>query len=225
MIATIRASSLPMQRTLARVNKVVAMPALRFDELPFGFSWTIDEPLARTSHAIADDDGRVWLIDPTDEPEALTRAAALGTPAGVVQLLDRHNRGCSAIAVRLGVPHVKAWEHAPTGPGPFEVVPVLAMPGWREVALWWPARRALVVAETLGTTPVMAPGADPAGVHPMLRLLPPRGLAAYAPDHLLVGHGTGVHGSQAAAAPRQALAHARSDLPRMLAKLPGMLRR
>jgi hypothetical protein len=199
------------------------MPALRFDDLPFGFSWTIDEPLERTSHAIVDDDGRVWLVDPTDEADGLERAAGLGTPAGVIQLLDRHSRGCADIAGRLGVPHVKAWEHAPAGP--FEVVRILVHRGWREVALWWPAHRVLVVPETLGTSPVWAPGADPAGVHPMLRLLPPRALAAYEPDHLLVGHGAGVHGPHAGAAPRQALAHARRDLPRMLAKVPGMLRR
>jgi hypothetical protein len=104
-------------------------------------------------------------------------------------------------------------------------VPVLRTRLWREVALWWPARRVLVVAETLGTNPLMAPGSDPAGVHPMLRLRPPRRLAGYEPEHLLVGHGAGVHGTRAAAAPRDALAHARSDLPRMLGRLPGLLRR
>lgn len=198
------------------------MPAPRLDEFPFGFSWVIEEPMQRASHAIADDDGRVWLVDPTDEPAALERAGALGTPAGVVQLLDRHNRACRSIADRLGVPHVKAWERPPGGP--FEVVPVISMPLWNEVALWWPARRVLVVAESLGTTPIMAPGSDPAGVHPMLRLLPPRRLGGYEPEHLLVGHGPGVHGPQAAAAPRLALAHARSDVPRLLGKLPAMFK-
>jgi hypothetical protein len=199
------------------------MPAPRFHEFPSGFSWVIDEPMQRASHAIADDEGRVWLVDPTDEPAALERAASLGTAAGVLQLLDRHNRACASVAARLGVPHVKAWERAPEGP--FEVVPVIANRLWKEVALWWPARRVLAVAEAIGTTPIMAPGSDPAGVHPVLRLLPPSRLGRYEPEHLLVGHGPPVHGPAAAAAPRQAIAHSRSDLPRMLAKLPAMFKR
>ncbi len=71
-----------------------------YDELPFGFSWLLDEALTRTSHAIDTGDG-VWLIDPVDVPEAIERARALGPPAGVIQLLDRHNRDC-AVACRRG---------------------------------------------------------------------------------------------------------------------------
>ena len=96
------------------------------------------------------------------------------------------------------------------------------MPGWHEIALWWPEPRALVVADALGTSPYYALGRA-AGMHPALRPLPPRALRDYAPEHLLVGHGPGVHDG-AAAALREAYARARSDLPRLVAKLPDLAR-
>ena len=189
------------------------------DELPFGFSWFPKEAMTRTGHALATGDG-VWLVDPVDVPDAMERAAALGPPAGVIQLLDRHNRDCAAIAARLGVPHLKV---PATIPGsPFEVVKVLDVPGWHEAALWWPERRALVVAELIGTNSVYALGGGPAGVHPMLRLAAPGALRGYEPEHLLVGHGRGVHGPAAAAALAGAYSRARSDLPRLLGRLPAM---
>lgn len=191
----------------------------RFDEFGSGFSWVMDEPLQRSSHALVVD-GRVWLIDPVDEPSALERAAALGEPAGVLQLLDRHGRDCAPLAARLGVPHLKAFESSSAGP--FELVPVLRLPIWKEAALWSAATKTLVVAEAVGTHPVWAAGDGPAGIHPMLRVRPPRRLASYAPEHLLVGHGTGVHGRQAHTALREAFARSRRDLPRVLLKLPSM---
>ncbi len=195
------------------------MARLTFDELPFGISWVIDEPLARTSHALADD-GRVWFVDPVDEPVAMARAAGLGTPAGVIQLLDRHRRDSAAIASRLGIPLVKAYE-APAGP-PFETIGVLSLPVWKEAALWWPHRRALVVAEIVGTNPVWAAGPAPAGIHPMVRMLPPGALRGYEPQHLLVGHGSGIHGPDAATALRTAYDRSRRDIPASLLKLPKL---
>jgi hypothetical protein len=44
-----------------------------------GFSWIVDEPMTRTSHALAVD-GHVWLVDPVRYPPALERAAGLGAP-------------------------------------------------------------------------------------------------------------------------------------------------
>ena len=139
------------------------------DEHALGLTWVLDDPLTRTSHALADE-GRVWLVDPVDEPEALERAAALGTPQAVLQLLDRHNRDNAAIAARLGVPVLRLPEDVPRAP--FAPFGVLRLPGWKEVALWWPARRGLVVAEGVGTNEIYAVGDGPVGVHPMLRLLP-----------------------------------------------------
>jgi hypothetical protein len=192
---------------------------MNYDDFELGFSWFPDEALTRTSHAIDAGDG-VWLVDPVDVPEALERAAGLGTPAGVLQLLDRHNRDCAEIAERLGVPHLRLPSAIPGSP--FEVVTVLKLPRWHEIALWWPERRALVVAELIGTNPVYALGGGPAGVHPALRLAPPGALRGYEPEHLLVGHGRGVHGPAAAGALADAYARSRKDMPRLALRLSGM---
>ena len=93
---------------------------------------------------------------------------------------------------------------------------------WKEVALWWPKREALVVAEALGTSPLFGVGRGPVGVHPFLRLLPPRALARYEPAHLLVGHGPARHGPQTGDELAVALARSRRDIPRALAMMPKM---
>jgi len=190
-----------------------------FDELPFGFSWHPDELLTRTGHALDTGSG-VWLIDPVDEPEAIARATALGPAAGVIQLLDRHNRDCAALASRLGVPHLKLPDVIPGGA--LGAITVLDVPRWHERALWWPDRRALVVAEAVGTSPLYALGPGPAGIHPMLRPFPPGALRHFEPEHLLVGHGRGVHGAAATAALRDAYDRSRRDLPKLAVKLPAM---
>jgi hypothetical protein len=178
------------------------------EETELGITWVLDEPLARASHALVSD-GRVWFIDPTDEPAALERAAVLGAPIAVLQLLDRHNRDCAAVAGRLGVPHLRVPKDLPASP--FAVVPVMSSRFWREVALWWPARKALVVAEAFGTAPTYAPGPHGIGVHVFLRLKPPHRLASYRPDHLLVGHGPAIHGAGTPAALDEAVALSRRD--------------
>lgn len=197
----------------------MSTPALRFcDELgPEGFSWIVDEPMARTSHALAAD-GRVWLVDPVDWPDAIDRARALGTPAAVLQLLDRHNRDCATLAGRLGVPHLVTPDAVPDSP--FECVPVVRRKRWQERALWWPGRRVLVVAEALGTNPFFTGGKAPLGVHLLLRLTPPGRLRAFEPQHLLTGHGEGLHGPGTAGAVQRALAESRRRLPGVLVRLP-----
>src|SRR5688500_6585370 len=147
--------------------------------------------MRRSSHALVDE-GRVWLVDPVDIPEATERALGLGEPAGVLQLLDRHPRDCAALAERLGVPHLRLPDAVPDSP--FEVITVVDLPKWREKALWWPALEALVVAEAVGAGPMFG---DPAGIHVFLRLKPPGVLRDHDPAHLLFGHGTGVHGAAA----------------------------
>jgi hypothetical protein len=164
----------------------------------------------------------VWLVDPFEDAPALEEAEALGALAGVFQLLDRHNRDCEAIATRLGVPLLRLPERTPATP--FEAVPVLSRWGWHEVALWWERERALVVAEAIGTAPPFALGRR-AGVHPMLRLTPPRSqFSPYRPSMLLVGHGATIE-TDAAAALDDALDHARSDVPRLVTSLPKLLGR
>jgi hypothetical protein len=193
---------------------------LRYDEYPFGLSWVLDEPMQRTSHALVHE-GRVWLVDPVDDPEAVERALALGEPAAVLQLLDRHNRDCAALAERLGVLHVKVPDVVPGSP--FETIPVVRKPLWQETTLWWPAERALVVAEVVGSAPGWAaPGRD-VGMHIFLRALPPGRLRGLEPEHLLMGHGSGVHGADAAAGLEDAYARSRKDLPTVVKGMAGQL--
>lgn len=198
------------------------MDVRTYDEFPHGFSWVIDEAQQRASHALTDG-SRVWLVDPVDVPAAIDRATALGTPAAVIQLLDRHNRDGAAIAQRLGVPHLTLPDAL--ADAPLQPFAVLDVPKWHEKALWWPEHRLLVVAEAVGTVPYCAFGDGPVGVHPVLRLTPPKALRGYQPQHLLVGHGAGVHGPGAATALREALERSRSDVPKLVAKIPAALRR
>jgi hypothetical protein len=196
--------------------------ALRtIEENALGLSWVIEEPMARASHALVDD-GRVWLIDPVDDGVAVERAAALGEVTAVLQLLDRHGRDSAALAERFGVPlHVVPRELPDT---PFEVLEMVSKRLWREVALWWPQRNALVVPESVGTSRMFTADHGTVGVHIGLRLLPPRRLAGFAPEHLLVGHGPPLHGDDIGVALRTALDRSRKDLPRALVKLPTALR-
>lgn len=165
--------------------------------------------------ACAGADGGVWLVDPIAVPGVEERIRGLGEPRGVVQLLDRHARDAAELAAWLGVP----LHEVPFGavPGsPFEVVPLVRLPVWREVALWWPDRRVLVCADALGTIGYFRAPGEALGVHPILRLTPPRRLASLEPLHLLCGHGEGIHGEEASAAVRRALRRSRRDLPRAL---------
>jgi hypothetical protein len=191
-------------------------------EFALGVSWVIDEPARRTSHALVAD-GRVWVIDPVEQPDAMARVAALGEPAGVLQLLDRHNRDCAAVAQRLGVPHLMVPDAVPGSP--FQAIPVVRIPRWRETALWWAQQRVLVVAEALGTAPVFTAGHGAVGMHPVLRPLPPGRLRGLEPEHLLPGHGPPVHGGDAREGVAWAYAHARRDLPRLALTLARLARR
>src|SRR6476620_1845791 len=157
----------------------------RVDEHPFGLTWQIDDAAARTSHALKVD-GKVWIVDPVDHPAALERIEILGPVAAVLQLIDRHNRDCAAIAGRLGVPHLRVPSEIPGTP--LEVVRVVDNRRWR--------------AFTAGHGAV--------GMHPVLRPLPPKALRGMRPEHLLVGHGPPVSAADARDGVDWAYAHARS---------------
>jgi hypothetical protein len=195
------------------------------DELEAGFGWIDGEKprLRLASHALAAD-GRVWILDPTNAPELDDRIRSLGEPAAVVQLLDRHNRGCAEVARRFGVPHHRV-PFDGIADAPFEIVRVVRWMRWNEIALWWPGLRVLVCADALGTIPhYFALGDERVGVHPLLRLTPPEVLAGFAPEHVLCGHGEGVH-ENAAAAVHEALTGCRRRLVRLPVELPLSLRR
>jgi hypothetical protein len=183
------------------------------DEFEGSVGWTPAqaELRRRTSHAVASGGG-VWIIDPLDGAGIDERIRGLGEPAGVVQLLDRHNRDCRALAERLGVPlHVTPF--AGVEAAPFEVARVLDVPGWHEAALWFPAERILVCADAVGSAPYFRARGERIGVHPLLRLWPPKALARFEPMQLLVGHGEGLAGEVAAKALHAALRTSRRRIP------------
>lgn len=192
------------------------MEALRVrfcDEFDGGFGWIVDEFMLRCSHALVSD-GRVWVIDPVDGVGVEERIRAAGAPAGVLQLLDRHNRDCARLAERLSVPHLAVPEQPVP---PFEFRRIRRSRRWKEVALWWPERRIVVFADALGTAPYFCARGEHLGVHPLLRLFPPRRqLADLTPEAVLCGHGDGVlDGAEPAL--REALSSARRRIPAQLA--------
>jgi len=183
------------------------------DEFDGGFGWIVAEFMQRCSHALVAD-GRVWVIDPVDGDGVEERIRAAGTPAGVLQLLDRHNRDCAALAARLGVRH----HLVPQGSiGPFTCIAIRNRSSWNEVALWWPDRRVLVCADALGSAPYYCVADERLAVHPLLRLRPPRRqLGALQPEVILCGHGEGVL-EDADGALREALDTSRRRIPRQAA--------
>lgn len=163
-----------------------------------GVSWVMDEWMQRGSHALVHE-GKVWLIDPVDVPEAIEQAVQLGEIAGVIQLLDRHPRACAALAEHYGVPHHVLPDELPGTP--FQVISVLSGRAWSERAIWWPDTGTLVVAEQVGTNPYYALSkASKVGVHPMMRGFLGTRVGEHLPvQHLLVGHGAPVHDDAAVA--------------------------
>jgi hypothetical protein len=195
-----------------------------FDAFDGGFTWIAhpEEGMQRASHALVTDGG-VWLVDPVDAEEMDARIAEHGEVAGVVVLLDRHERDSARIARRHDVPvtrppgvdrefDVPTRDVSGNLPGPdYEFLSVQDWPGWREVGLW--DGETLVVPESLGTNSFSLAGGERLGLNPVARLAPPRHLSEYDPERILVGHGHPVL-DDAPAALRDALANARRRLPR-----------
>ena len=135
-------------------------------------------------------------------------------PRSAIEVVQANNAAFSAMDVDAML-ELFAPDAVPDSP--FEVVTVVDLPKWREKALWWPEREALVIAEAVGSGPTFG---DPAGIHVFLRLRPPGALRDHDPVHLLFGHGTGVHGAAAKPALERAYRRSLRDLPLMLARLP-----
>lgn len=171
------------------------------DELPFGFGWIAPEPrfMQRCAHALAVG-GKVWVVDPVAGDGVVDAIRALGEPAGILVLHGRHDRDSAALAAELAVPLHRV---PALPPEPFELVDL----GRGEASLWLAEERTLVVAEALGTVQYMRAPGERLGLHPFRRLTPPRALARYEPEHVLVGHGEGLHGPDAAAALQDVLRH------------------
>jgi hypothetical protein len=180
----------------------------------WGLSWVAAEPafMRRGSHAVVSDGG-VWLFDPVDGDGLEEALARLGTVRGVIQTFGRHPRDCAVLAQRHGVPlHV-----VPTAGVPglrAEPVVLHDRPWWREVALWLPEPRALLVGESVGTAPYFRVGDDRLGLHPLARLEPPGGLLGRDPAHLLPGHGEALSGDGLEEELARVVRGGRRDLPK-----------
>ena len=165
----------------------------------------------------------MWLVDPVDADDAIERAGALGEFAGILQLLDRHNRDCEELSARLGVPHHRLPADSPELP--FEAKALIDNRLWREAMLWWPAKKALIVTEALMTVPDLNVGDTGVGLHPALRLIPPRAAAEHEDaEHLLVGHGRPLHAADTGARVKRAVDHSRRDIPKLLARTPKIIK-
>ena len=126
--------------------------------------------MQRACHAVRLD-GQLWIIDPVDVGGLDDRVAALGEPAGVLQLLDRHDRDNQAIADRHDVPLHRLPFDGIEGTS-LEMVSLVRNRAWKEVAVWSAAERALIVPEAVGTAPYFRAGDERVGIHPMLRMFP-----------------------------------------------------
>ena len=186
------------------------------DEQEWGIGWIAADPqfMQRCSHALVVD-RKVWLIDAVDGDGVEERVRALGEPAGVVQLLDRHRRDCATLAKTLGVPlHVTPFQLVPETP--FQPLRIVRTRMWTEIALWWPEHRVLVCGDALGTAPYYRTASERLAVHPLLRFLPPQRLGGLEPAHILVGHGEGIH-ERAGDALEEALGTSSRRIPKWLA--------
>jgi len=117
---------------------------------------------------------------------------ALGFQAGL-----NHTTGSNNIGTREIAPSGRVGGIALVPDSPLKVLRLDSVKVWKERALWWPERKGLVVAESIGTAAHYAVGKGPAGVHMIRRPLPPNTLKPFRPDHLLVGHGPPLHGDEA----------------------------
>ncbi|MFC7077692.1 hypothetical protein [Haloarcula halophila] len=198
-----------------------------------GASWFAypHEEMLRASHVLATDAG-VFVVDPVDADGIDDLFAEYGEVAGTVLLLDRHKRDTDTVANRHDVPvYVPEWMSgvesdldAPVErihrqlPGTdYGVHELRNNPFWQEAALYGDEDDTLVVPESVGTASFFLAESERLGVHPMLRLLPPKKLTRLDPDRLLVGHGHGIM-EDATEALAYAVRGSRSRTPSLYAK-------
>ncbi|MFB6222408.1 MAG: hypothetical protein ABEH86_01875 [Haloarcula sp.] len=198
-----------------------------------GASWIAypDEMMLRVSHVLSTDAG-VFVVDPVDVDGIDDLFAEFGEVAGVVILLDRHKRDSAAVANRHGVPvFVPEWMSGVEDDidAPVETLrrqlpdtdygvhKIIENPFWQEAALYGDEDDTLVVPEAVGTADYFLAGNERLGVHPMLRLFPPKKLKRLDPERVLVGHGHGVM-DDATEAIAYALRGSRGRTPGLYAK-------
>ncbi|MFC4359932.1 hypothetical protein ACFO0N_18450 [Halobium salinum] len=199
------------------------------DEWDGGAGWIAhpDEAMERASHALVSD-GDVWVVDPVDADGVDDLLSGLGDVVGVVVALDRHERDCDAVAKRHDVPvYVPDWMSGVAddfeasverfgrslGDSGYRAITVrdTGLPRWQELGLYNEDEGTLLVSESVGTADFFRAAGERLGVHPALRLFPPRRtLGGLSPERILVGHGEGVF-EDAPEALRDALAGSRRN--------------
>lgn len=206
---------------------------IEIDRAEHGVGWIAhpDEAMQRASHAI-ERDGTVWVLDPVDVDGLDDLLAEFGEVGGVVILLDRHKRDCATVANRHDVPvYVPAFmdDVEEELDAPVERVRHdLADSGlavhelcdkryWQEALLYDRDDGLLVVPEAVGTTEYFLTGSERLGVHPLLRLTPPRSLTRLDPQRIRVGHGEGID-EDASEALASAIDGSRRRAPGLLVK-------
>jgi len=203
-----------------------------------GVGWVAhpDEEMQRASYAIIDsaagngDTDAVYLIDPIDVPGLDGWLEELGDVAGVLLLLDRHKRDAVELAKRHNVAvHIPSWMSGVASKldapvqrlgdeiAGFEIRRLIDNPFWQEAALYHPEEQILITPESLGTAEYYCAPGESVGVHPALRLFPPKQLGELDVERLLVGHGAGVDES-ADEQIQSALAGSRSRAPQLYLK-------
>jgi hypothetical protein len=200
------------------------------DEWNSGAGWIADPDgdMQRASHVLDGPEGQ-WLLDPVDCDGLDEWLDDRGDVRGVALLLDRHTRDAAAVARRHDVAvHVPDFMDvdldAPVetmGHGlpdsEYGIHELVDNRFWEEAALYAPESETLVVPEAVGTASFFRTRDERLGVHPVLRLNPPRSLGQLRPERVLVGHGTGVF-EDAASALANALRGSRRRAPRLYAK-------
>lgn len=202
------------------------------DRFDGGVGWIAypGETMQRASHALVGEEGGVWVIDPVDVDGLDDLLAELGEVEGVVLLLDRHKRDSAEVAnrhdVSVWVPSfmtgvaedlsasVQRFDNA-LGHSGYVLHKLVDNAFWQEGILYDESTGVLVVPEAVGTTEYFRTSDQQLGVHPMLRLLPPRELTRFQPSRILVGHGAGVS-EDASRALADAISGSRVRTPRLI---------
>lgn len=222
--------------TYARDDPTTAKIVDRWDG---GRSWRThpDEPGQRTSHAIRDAEGGVWLFDPLDAPGVNDLYADCGPVVGVVVCSDYHARDADSFAARHDVSvHVPAWvdrgaaqidahveRHTDSIAG-FELRQLTPLRAWQEAIAYRERDGTLYIPDFLSSSSRYTVGSERLSMNALSRLTPPRDtFADLHPDRILLGHGDGLF-ENAAPALRTAVDDARRRFPRALWNLPGELK-
>jgi len=196
-----------------------------------GVGWQAhpEEDGLRTSHAVQEPEGGVWLIDPLDAPGVADAYADLGEVVGVAALSGYHARDAAIFADRHDVPVT-----VPTGldraaeqvdapvrrvtdsVAGFDLRRVSPLGAWTETVAYRERDGTLYVPDVLSSGESFSVGDERLCLNVLARLAPPREtFADIDPDRVLLGHGEGVF-DDASAALDDTMQNARRRLPRAL---------